>query len=476
MATINQALRPALIIAWRETRDQLRDWRIIFPVVGLTIFFPFLMNFTASQAMGFVAKYGANIIGERLVPFLLMIVGFFPISVSLVIALESFVGEKERGSIEPLLNSPLKDWQLYLGKMISSTVPPLFSSFLGMGVYIVGLVLQGIRLPEPALMVQILVLTIVQAFLMVSGAVVVSTQATSVRAANLLASFIVIPIALLIQAESVVMFWGNTLTLWLVVLALVLLTFLLIRVGLAHFQREELLGKEIDVLNIRWGWAVFRRAFLEDARSIKDWYLRVLPVTIRRMAMPAAFMLVIILLSVAIGTTQVKEFPDLLQKADLQQSTASLENLVNAWPLFSILPVLGIWWQNVRALLLSVVLGVFSFGVLGMMPAMLTFGLLGFLMNVVGSHGIAAWQYFAGFILPHGIIEIPAVILAGAAVLRMGAILATPTPGKTISEVWLACLADWAKVMLGAVIPMLLVAAAIEAWVTPRLALWIAHF
>ena len=97
MPTIQANLRPALIIAWREIRDQLRDWRIIFPVVGLTVFFPFLMNFTASQAMSFVQKYGANIIGERLVPFLLMIVGFFPISVSLVIALEFLRWRKRTG-------------------------------------------------------------------------------------------------------------------------------------------------------------------------------------------------------------------------------------------------------------------------------------------------------------------------------------------------------------------------------------------
>mgnify|MGYP006961836296 FL=1 len=96
-------LRPAFHIAARETRDQFRDWRIIFPAVALTIFFPFLMNFTAQQMLGFVQKYGATIIGERLVPFLLMITGFFPISVSLVIALESFVGEKERGTLETLL-------------------------------------------------------------------------------------------------------------------------------------------------------------------------------------------------------------------------------------------------------------------------------------------------------------------------------------------------------------------------------------
>ena len=107
--SFSATLARALIITRREVRDQLRDWRLTVPVVILTLFFPLLMNFTASQVLAFVGRFGADIVGERLVPFLLMVVGFFPISVSLVIALESFVGEKERHSLEPLLSSPLSD-------------------------------------------------------------------------------------------------------------------------------------------------------------------------------------------------------------------------------------------------------------------------------------------------------------------------------------------------------------------------------
>ena len=80
----------ALIVAQREIRDQMRDWRILTPIIILTLFFPVLMNFTAGQAVDFVGRYGAPLIGERLIPFLLMVVGFFPISISLVVALESF--------------------------------------------------------------------------------------------------------------------------------------------------------------------------------------------------------------------------------------------------------------------------------------------------------------------------------------------------------------------------------------------------
>jgi uncharacterized membrane protein SpoIIM required for sporulation/ABC-type transport system involved in multi-copper enzyme maturation permease subunit len=475
MRSFLNSLRPALIITRRELRDQVRDWRIIFPVLGLTLFFPFLMNFTAKAALGFVQKYGANIIGDRLIPFFLMIVGFFPISVSLVIALETFVGEKERGSIEPLLNSPLKDWQLYLGKLLSSIIPTLAASFIGMGVYVIGLKIQDLTLPDPGLLVLIMALTIVQALVMVSGAVVVSSQATSVRAANLLASFIIIPVALLIQVESVAMFWGNYTTLWLLVFGMAVLVSLLVRVGLAHFQREELLGREIDVLNLRWGWKVFKKAFLADSPSVVDWYLRKLPATLRKLSQPSLFMVLILLVAVWVGSTQIGLFSGALEKNNPVQMDANLQSLISTWPIFSFPPVLAIWWQNVRAMLISIVLGVFSFGILGVMPAIATFGILGFLLGVISQNGISIWVYLIGFILPHGLLEIPAVIIAGAAVLQMGAILATPTPGRTIGEVWIETLADWCKVMVGIVIPLLFVAAAIEAWVTPHIALLLVH-
>jgi len=276
---IRRQVNPALIITRREVRDQFRDWRIIFPVIVLTIFFPALMNFTAGQLVSFVERYGAPVIGDRLIPFLLMVVGFFPISVSLVIALESFVGEKERGSIEPLLSSPLRDWQLYLGKLLAAMAPPLTASYLGIGVYLAGVYLKVGWEPEPVLLVQILLLTTVQALVMVSGAVVVSSQTTSVRAANLLASFIIIPMALLIQGESVVMFWGRYNVLWWAIGGLVVIAGLLIRSGVAHFSREELLGRELDTLNLKWGWRVFSSSFTGGSGSIVQWYRQTLGVS-----------------------------------------------------------------------------------------------------------------------------------------------------------------------------------------------------
>ncbi|RMG85522.1 MAG: hypothetical protein D6712_09250, partial [Chloroflexi bacterium] len=89
--SLRTTLSNALIITRREVRDSFRDWRILVPIIILTFLFPFLAQFVAGRFADFVAGYGAELIGERTIPFLLMIVGFFPISMSLVIALETFV-------------------------------------------------------------------------------------------------------------------------------------------------------------------------------------------------------------------------------------------------------------------------------------------------------------------------------------------------------------------------------------------------
>ena len=470
---MSNQLKLALVITKREVRDQFRDWRIIFPILGLTIFFPFLMNFTTAQVLQFVNRYGATIVGERLVPFSMMIVGFFPISVSLVIALESFVGEKERGSIEPLFNTPLLDWQIYIGKLISSIVPPLFASFVGMLVYCVGLIIDGVPLPELHLIIQIVAITIIQAVVMVAGAVVVSTQATSVRAANLLASFIIIPMALLIQGESIVMFWGNYATLWWVVFGLSILAILLLRIGLAHFSREELLGRDIDVLNFRWGWKVFRINFLGNATNIKNWYqLEVFPY-IKEIRYSILILSLLVLVAFFVGKSQITRFEFPVEQLGVENMQAQLTLLSQNWSFGNFSPVIAIFWQNIRVMLLAFILGVITLGIFGVLPLFASIGIVGYIMSLLGNAGLSVSTYFLGFILPHGIMEIPAAVIATAAIFQIGVILATPDNQQTIGEVWIKSIANWAKVMLGLVIPMMILSAMIEAWVTPELALWL---
>jgi uncharacterized membrane protein SpoIIM required for sporulation len=469
---LNQ-IRPAFVITRREVRDQFRDWRIIIPIIVLTLVFPYLMNFTARQLVNFVESYGAPVIGDRLIPFLLMIVGFFPISISLVIALESFVGEKERHSIEPLISSPLHDWQLYFGKLLASLTPPLLAAYLGICVYLVGVYRQIGWAPDITLLIQILALTAVQALVMVSGAVVISSQTTSTRAANLLASFIIIPMVFLIQAESIIMFWGNYSVLWWAIFGQIIIAALLMRTGVAHFNREELLGREFDALNLRWAWAKFSNAFLGNTKSPLDWILHEIPQTIKRLITPIILMTIMLILATIVGATQANRFVVPVESLNLDNLGEGFFEGLEEIRFFSIGSVWAIWLQNLRVIALATLLGLFSFGVLGTVILMLPMIIIGYFAATVASASISPLLFFAGFVLPHGILEIPAIILAGAAVLRMGATLAAPSHDQTIGESWLKALADWARVMVAFVAPLLLVSAALEVFITPRIAILI---
>ena len=460
----------AWLVAWRELRDQMRDWRIIFPMIALTLALPFLADLGAQAAINFTTKYGTPLIAERLVPFLLLVVGYFPITVSLVIALESFVGEKERGTIEPLLSSPLKDWQLFLGKLLAGTIAPLFTSYLGIAVYLIGLYFQRIPFPDANRMAQTLILTAVQAFLMVTGAILISTQATSVRASNLMASFIVIPMALLIQGESVMLFWGNNKALWLAVAGVSILAVLLARVGIAHFHREALLGREIDVLNLRWIGQTFWKDFKGNAKSFQAWFRSELLGTVRKQAQ-SIWITIGFGIAAALGgyiwvTLNTEKVVGAFQSGDLSGLLSSgtgipLSNIGISFPM--------IWGHNLRAVVVILLLGLFSFGVLGTVIFLLNTGVIGVVLALEGALGASPVKLAIFGILPHGIFEIPALILSSAAVLYIGIALVTPRSQRTLGEVLIETIADWMKINIGLVLPLLTIAAVVETWVTPVL-------
>jgi uncharacterized membrane protein SpoIIM required for sporulation len=463
------------LVAGRELKDQFRDWRVLAPMLILLICFPFLMNEFAKQTVDFLNQYEANLILDRFVPFSIMIIGFFPITISLVVALESFVGEKERGTIEPILSAPLDDWQLYFGKLLVGVAMPLVASYLSILLYLVLVARQDLNMPSPMVMVQLLLLTTAHATLMVSAAIVISVQSTSVKAANLLASFIVIPVAILMQGEAVMLFWGNEQVLWLAIAGVMIISLLLIRVGIAHFQREYLLGREIDVINLRWIWRTFWRNFTGGTKSPWGWYRSVLGGTMRRLAPAVLAVTLIALVSVWMGYDWVMvNVSDVIHKATpdrLQRIESSISQLPDLTNLQGSLSAPFLFMNNTRAVAAIFFAGLFSFGVLGILLYMLNVGIIGGLYALFELLGISPLPIFLAGVVPHGVFEIPALMIGSAVALYMGAVIVTPQTGKSMGEVIIELFADWAKIFLGVVVPLLAIAAVIEAYVTPGLLL-----
>jgi len=468
-------LIPVWLVAKRELRDQLRDWRVLTPMLILIVFFPILMNEFAKQTVDFLNRFNANLVLEKLVPFSIMIIGFFPITVSLVVALESFVGEKERGTIEPILSSPLDDWQMYFGKLLVGVTTPLAASYLSITLYMLMISQQTLKIPSLLTMTQLILLTTAHAFLMVSAAIVISVQSTTVKAANLLASFVVIPVAILMQSEAGMLFWGNDRVLWLAVAGVSIISLLLIRLGIAHFQREFLLGREIDVLNLRWILKTFWSNFTEGTASVGEWYLRAVAGAFRRI-LPALILLMMVAgISIWLGHDWViRNFSDKILAAS-PETLAKLEERIRDLPdlanLQKHISAPFLFFNNTRATVIIFLAGLVSFGVLGVIIYMINVGLLGGAFAIFELLGVHPWPIFLGGVLPHGIVEIPALMIGSAAMLYFGVGLVTPQSGKSLGEVVLELLADWTKIFLGLVVPMFAMAALIEAYITPGILL-----
>jgi len=466
-------LRPALVVTRREVRDHFRDWRILGPILLLILLLPLFMNYASGRFLTFADRYGAHIEAGQVYPFLLMVVGFFPITVALVLALESFVGEKERRSLEPLLSSPLTDFQIYFGKLLAALIPALLASYLGMVLYLFWIYLQGIWFPDGVLILQIFALATTNCFLMVSGAVVVSSQTTSMRAANLLAVFIIIPMAILLQAESAVIVWSNNAVLFWTLVGEIAVAVLLVRIGVAHFNREELIGREFDSFDLRSGFNLFRNDFLGEASSPWDWYRHELSKTFANMRLPALLVTVVLIAGVVLGVSLADQFiipPELINDATLQNG--GIEGL-QEFRFYDNSSIPMVWLNNLRTIILATFAGLLSFGVLALIIMVFPVASIGFFAATTASAGLSPFLFLLAFVLPHGILEIPALIIAGAAILRLGATIASPAPGRTIGEAWLGAAADWAKVMVGLVLPLLLGAAALEVLLTPKVVNWL---
>jgi uncharacterized membrane protein SpoIIM required for sporulation/ABC-type transport system involved in multi-copper enzyme maturation permease subunit len=451
----------------REMRDQLRDWRVVIPMVILTLFFPVLMNFAARAVINYVNQYGGQVVAEAVFPFLLMIVGFFPTSVGLVIALESFVGEKERYSLEPLLATPLSDIELFLGKVLASVITPLAAAGLGITAYLAGMYLLAGWFPPLELLVQILILTLAHAICMVSAAVVISAQTNSVRAANLLASFVIVPFALLMQGESLIMFYRMYRELWWVIGGVSILAVIFIRIGLRQFRRDELLSREVEELRFDRMGAYFWKCFTGGARNPAAWYRLAVAPALRRTLPAIPWTAIALAFGAVIGVLLADRLPlpvSMLQTRDYRREF--LDSL-QAIGFFTPGGTWMIFTHNAQAILLAFVLGLISLGIMGLVILMLPMGVISFATATMARGGASPWLFLLGFVLPHGIAEIPAMILSGAAILRVGNCLLAKPEGRSLGQIWLQALADWLVILLGAVLPLLFVAAILETWVTP---------
>jgi uncharacterized membrane protein SpoIIM required for sporulation len=127
-----------------------------------------------------------------------------------------------------------------------------------------------------------------------------------------------------------------------------------------------------------------------------------------------------------------------------------------------------IFMHNLRVVALASLVGVFTFGVAGILIFMLPWAFITYLVVQLAWAGHNPFTFVVATILPHATVELPALLLAAAAALRWHIVMIAPPPDRTVSESWLLAGADFGRMMAGLAVPLLLVAALIEAFITPQ--------
>jgi len=92
--------------------------------------------------------------------------------------------------------------------------------------------------------------------------------------------------------------------------------------------------------------------------------------------------------------------------------------------------------------------------------------------HLLTSNGLPA-TYLCALLLPHGIFEIPAILLSTGAILHASAYIAAPVENKTVGEVWIEAVAFWLKITLGISFPLIFLASIVEIFITPKIVLFL---
>jgi uncharacterized membrane protein SpoIIM required for sporulation/ABC-type transport system involved in multi-copper enzyme maturation permease subunit len=473
-------------ITRREITDTVTDWRILAPMFILAFVFPLVLVSAANFAIRFIADDNTV---PLLVPFVMLLVGFIPASFSLITALETFVGERERNSLEALLAMPISDNELYLGKLTSALLPPLMSAFTAMAVFCGALSLGYPVLFARGLTVEfifvIVLLITTKAVVMVASAVIISSHTTSVRAANLLASFVLLPTASVVQLEAILII-GRTAramnVLWSIVLLLTVVAIALVRTGMGAFNREEILSREHEQLNLRQIGRTIQTFFREyrpagvapdhysgTPFSLQRFYRSDLPALLREYRLPLA----VALFGAVVGLLSGGYIGSKFHMRVLDNYLANIGHS----PRSSLLLGLAIFGNNLRVAALSNLFSLVTFGTLAFLVPSVAFAQIGFVASSLSERG-GSWlalgndsplQFLIGYVLPHGIIELPTAILSAAMGLRIGAALMSPPKGFTVGQNILWSFAQFAKVWAFVLLPLFLIGGLVEGLITPQI-------
>ena len=272
----NLPWRAIRTIIWKDLRVVLRSPMVLLPMIVLPLLLQVLMPvglglgaLYAPESMNmetdlvtFLDKVPASVMQEfqglpfNVVMMVLMLEYLFaplyllvPMMVASVIAADSFVGERERKTLEALLHTPLSDTELLLSKMLTAWIAAnvvSVASFLlySIAVNAVGFgPMGGLFFPNTLWLVLVFWVTPAVAGLGLASTVLLSSRVNTFQEAYQAGGVIVVPIVGLLFAQIAGVIFLSPLFALILGLVVWLIDAGLLWLGRAAFRREDLLAR-----------------------------------------------------------------------------------------------------------------------------------------------------------------------------------------------------------------------------------------
>lgn len=136
-----------------------------------------------------------------------MFILLLPVMIPSMVASYSIVGEKTSQTLEPLLATPIRTWELLLGKMLTAFIPTLVITWFFAGLFAIGAHFVAVsdavfaRLVGGPWLIAVLVLAPALSMLAIAITVGISSRAKDPRSAQEASALLVVPLVLLIPAQ-----------------------------------------------------------------------------------------------------------------------------------------------------------------------------------------------------------------------------------------------------------------------------------
>jgi ABC-2 type transport system permease protein len=180
-------------------RKELREFRrnkfvigsmIVLPLMLLVLPVGTLLSIKPGTPLGAVR---AAVNGENVTLFLI------PLLLPTIIAGYAVIGEREQGTLEPVLTTPVRDEELLLGKALSAILPTVAIAYVLFGAYVTAIRLGATSAVvslvwKAPLFVSVVLFAPLLATFAIWVGLAMSTRATDVRVASQLSALAVLPL------------------------------------------------------------------------------------------------------------------------------------------------------------------------------------------------------------------------------------------------------------------------------------------